>query len=112
MSSTATTELRPAANGTGATPVPLQLTVTIDGDPVRFARIVSAVTNNTPAALYEASVAERIVYPVGRPVDGGGTVSLRFRPRNPARTMDGLLLEQIAASVRSVATVLDIKTGV
>lgn len=105
-----TVESAPAEPSTGASPAPLELTVEFHGDPVRFARMVSAMVNNTAVALYEATVDDRIVYPVGTPV-GNGTVRLRFRPRNPARGIDALVLEEVVAIVGSIAPLTERRCG-
>jgi hypothetical protein len=90
---------------------PLEVVVMAGGSADRFGRMVSALVNNTPVALYEVLVGEQRAYPVGPAVTARGPVVLRFRPRNPARGVDGLVVEQVVALVGGVARVLDVRVA-
>lgn len=90
---------------------PLELVVMAGGGIDRFARIISAMVNNTPVALYEVLVGEQTAYPVGEAVTPRGPAVLRFRPRHGGRGIDGLLVEQVVGIVGSMARVLDVRYG-
>lgn len=86
----------------------LEVEVVAGGDPVRFARIVSALVNNTPMALASVQVGDQSAYPVpARVTPGRGPMVLTLRPRNAAEVLDRLLMEQIVAIVATTARVVD-----
>ena len=86
----------------------LELEVVAGGDPERFARIVSALVNNSPMALASVQVGDQRAYPVpSRVAAGRGPMVLTLRPRNAAEVLDRFLVEQIVAIVSTTARVVD-----
>lgn len=88
----------------------LEVIVLTGGNPVRFGRMISAMVNNTPMALFEVMVGERVAYPVPSVVTARGPVALRFRARNVQRTMNGLDVEEVLGIVSSMARILEVRT--
>ncbi len=86
----------------------LEIEVVAGGDPARFARIVSALVNNSPMALASVQVGDQRAYPVpSLAASGRGPMVLTLRPRDAAEVLDRFLVEQIVAIVSTTARVVD-----
>jgi hypothetical protein len=95
-----TTAPRPARSG-------LVLELAAVADPVRAARRLSALVNNTRVALTELTAAGTTAYPVPiGAVTADGPVLARFSLREAGATVDRLLQEELVSLVSSTHRVL------
>ena len=77
------------------------------GDPVRFARIVSSMVNNTRVALAEVTVAGVPVLPVPvSRVPAGDGREARFWLHDAGHALDRLLTEEVVEIVSSAYRVI------
>lgn len=88
----------------------LVLEVRDGGDPVRFARIVSSMVNNTRVALAEVTVAGVPVFPVPvSRVPAGDGREARFWLRDAGHALDRLLTEEVVEIVSSAYRVISVR---
>ncbi len=80
------------------------------GDAMRFARVVSAMVNDTKMSLTSMTVGDTVAYPVAvTELPDHDHRELRFRLRDTSLVLDGLLAEQIVSIVAQAAPVDSIR---
>jgi hypothetical protein len=86
----------------------LELEVVAGGDPVRLAHILATMVNNSPMALAAVTVGEQSAYPVPATViTRRRPMRLTLRMRDVNRTLDALVVEEVASIVSTMCTVVE-----
>lgn len=89
----------------------LEVEVVAGGDPVRLARILATMVNNSPMALAEVRVGDRSAYPVPdrTSVTDRGPLHLTLHLRDRSRRLDALVVEEVLALVSSMCRVVQVR---
>lgn len=89
----------------------LEVEVVAGGDPVRLARILVTMVNNSPMALTEVRVGDRSAYPVPdrTSVTDRGPLHLTLHLRDRSRRLDALVVEEVLALVSTMCRVVQVR---
>lgn len=91
----------------------LEIELVAEGDPIRLARILATMVNNSPMALSSVHVGDLVAYPVpAETASQHGPMVLTLRMRDHRQHIDVLIVEQIVGVVSVIGHVLNVRTTV